>query len=203
MTNRSGAFPDVSPKATRNARSWGSGIVARWSSMGAHMLEHGEGKFQLRLDTRNLRDLNVGRLPSAVLQQRGLADPRLTANDQRRALIRAERRPTIHRARRARVSVPQGRHLCGHAALYDRRTPGRSDATHAGTVRQLRESPRATGRRENSRKAREGVSAGHRPLRGADRHRREPCARVHNGRGPGFESRIAHPKRGGQISATR
>jgi hypothetical protein len=41
----------------------------------------GERQLHLRLDARDLRDAESGRLPSGVAQQRGLADARLAADD--------------------------------------------------------------------------------------------------------------------------
>ncbi|GAA1578528.1 hypothetical protein GCM10009789_35050 [Kribbella sancticallisti] len=48
-----------------------------------------EGQFHLRLDAGDPRDLEVGRLPGAVLQEGGLSDTGLAANDPDRAVAAA------------------------------------------------------------------------------------------------------------------
>ena len=51
----------------------------------AELMHRGKWQFHLRLDARDARDPNSGRLPSAVVQQGGLADARLAPDDQHRA----------------------------------------------------------------------------------------------------------------------
>ena len=72
----------------------------------AELVHRRERHLQLGLDADDLRDPTAGRLASAVLHQRGLADPRLAAHHQHRALRPRERRPAFRRALRARVPAP-------------------------------------------------------------------------------------------------
>jgi len=54
----------------------------------AHLMQAGERALHLRLDTRGARHTAARRLLDQVFQQRRLADPRLTAQDQYPALTR-------------------------------------------------------------------------------------------------------------------
>ena len=56
----------------------------------AQLMQPRERQLHLRLDAGDLRDPEARRLPSAVVQERGLADARLAADDQDRALAAAD-----------------------------------------------------------------------------------------------------------------
>ena len=77
--------PARRPPAT--PRCWGSGSAASSPSIGcAQLVQRRERQLQLGLDAGDLSDPTAGRLPGAVVQQRGLADPGLTPDDQHGAL---------------------------------------------------------------------------------------------------------------------
>jgi hypothetical protein len=54
-----------------------------------------ERQFHLGLDAGELRNLEACRLPCGVAQQRGLADARLVADDQRLTLTRTDPRQKL------------------------------------------------------------------------------------------------------------
>ena len=87
---RSGAAPDARPSATPRAACCGS-----WKSVEpvehrrAELMQPRERQLHLGLDAGEPRDAEARRLPGAMVQQRRLADARLAADDQHRALAAA------------------------------------------------------------------------------------------------------------------
>src|SRR3954454_8580404 len=93
---RRGAEGDAQRDAQRVAlRLWdGDGVGAR-EQWRAELMQAGERKLHLRLNPCDLRDVKVGRLPNRMPQQRGLADARLTANNEHSALPTARTRQQL------------------------------------------------------------------------------------------------------------
>ena len=87
------APPALSPNAVASASRWGSGSVLEPSSSGAHSwCSAANGSSISRLRRPPLRATRMPRARAGgVVQQRGLADPRLASHDQRPALTRAHR----------------------------------------------------------------------------------------------------------------
>ena len=87
---RSGGAPDASPKrdAQRDPLRLGKRVEAV-EHRRAELMQPRERQLHLGLDAGDPRDAEARRLPGAVLQQGGLADARLAADDQDGALAAA------------------------------------------------------------------------------------------------------------------
>ena len=97
-------------------------------------MQPGERQLHLGLDAGDPRDAEAGRLPRAVVQERRLADARLPADDQDRALAAADvlQQPVERLA------------LAGSAQQHRRTAPGHGPASLNDPGRPPRESPGAT-----------------------------------------------------------
>ena len=77
------AFSHLEPERSPQRAPWGSGRLSRCpKDRTDDLVQRGEGDVRLRFDPAAAQDLHVGRSLSCVLEEGGLADTRLAADDE-------------------------------------------------------------------------------------------------------------------------